>query len=96
MFLNIESLFPAQVESVFNFESELDSLALNIDMRTRVVSLGQRCPKMLQNFLDKEEEYKIKMRKRFLAIIKKHQPYDAECIIKNIFLIWWKSLYNFR
>jgi len=96
MFFNMESLFPALTESEFNFELELDSLAVNIDMRTRVVPLGQRCPKMLQNFLDKEEEFKTKMIERFKTIIKQYRPYDAEYIIKKIFFIWWKALYSFK
>lgn len=96
MFFNIEELFVDIPPREFNIESELDSLSLCISFKTMVIPLGQKCPNLLQGFLQNEEQHRLRVQERFNRIIEKYDPSYAKMFIKKIFSAWWKMLYNFQ
>ncbi|GEM_PF-3105791 len=93
MFFNINNYFDAaEMEQEFNLDHEIDSLVLVLKLRTLVVPLGQRFPIKLQNFLDKEEKYRVKLKSIFIYRHKKHGWNEAKNWLKNFFSHRWQLI----
>lgn len=96
MFFNINNYFDAaEMDQEFNLDQEIDALALAIKIKTLVVPLGQRCPVILQNFLDKEEKYRVKLKTIFIYRHKKHGWHKAKNWLKNFFSHRWQLINQF-
>lgn len=79
----------------FNLDKEIDSLAMAIKIRTLVVPLGQRFPAVLQNFIDKEEKYRAKLKSIFIYRSKKYDHSQANAWLQKFFSFRWQLLQQF-
>jgi hypothetical protein len=98
MFFNLNSLLldeeVANTESIFDLDKEIDSLAIAIKIRTLVVPLGQRCPAILENFLNNEEKYRVKLKKIFIHRHRRDGWHEAKIWLKKYFSYRWQLLVN--
>ncbi len=96
MFFNFNQLIDIGVsDQEFDLDQEIDSLALAIKIRTLVVPLGQSCPAILQNFLDKEEKYRVKLKAIFIYRHKKNGWIEARTWLLKFFSHRWQLVSQF-
>jgi len=99
MFFDINSYFKSDEVPLgrrdFDIEIEFDNISSALQLKTQVVPLCQTCPPLLQELLEKEEEFRQKIISRYKDMIKKCGETEANKMMKKIFHIWWKDLSNF-